>query len=70
MAKKLYEFTALISCAYVVAADNENDAREAIKTYERAWFETGDLIGVSDVELADVREADQNCLQDLAHEIV
>jgi len=68
--KKLYEFTALLKCAYVVAADDEQLAREAIKTFERAWFESGDFIGVSDVDLADVRDADQECLEDLAHEIV
>lgn len=68
--KKLYEFSALLSCSYIVAADNEVAAREAIKTYERTWFESGDFIGVSDVSLDDVRDADQDCLEDLAHEIV
>ena len=69
--KKLYEFSALLKCAYVVAADDEESARDAIKTYERTWFEGGDFIGVSDVELVDVREEqDQDCLEDLAHEIV
>jgi len=70
MAKKLYEFTAILTCALVIAADNEADARKAIETYERHWYEGGDFIGVSDVELNDVREADQKCLEDLAHEIV
>jgi len=68
--KKLYEFTALLECAYIVAADDEQSAKEAVKTFERAWFESGDFIGVSDVYLVDVRDADQECLEDLAHEIV
>ena len=68
--KKLYEFTALLECAYIVAADTEENAREAIKTYEKAWIESGDFIGVLDVDLVDVRDADQDCLEDLAHEVV
>ena len=68
--KKLYEFTALIECSYVVAADNEKAARDATETYERAWFESGDFIGVSDVELVDIRDAPEDNLEDLAHEIV
>ena len=68
--KKLYEFTALLTCAYVVAADDEKAAREAIKTYERTWFESGEVIEISDVQLSDIREADQESLKDLAHEIV
>jgi len=68
--KKLYEFVALLKCAYVVAADDEKSAREAITTYERTWFESGDFIGVSDVELSDIREIEQDSLEDLAHEIV
>ena len=68
--KKLYEFTALVSCAAVIAADDEQSAMNAIETWERAWFETGDMIGVSDVELSDVREVDQDILEDLAHQMV
>ncbi len=67
--KKLFEFTALLECAYVVAADDEKSAREAIKTYEKTWFTSGDFLGVQDVQLSDVRDADQDCLNDLAHEI-
>ena len=48
----------------------KESARKAIKTYERLWFENGDFVGVNDVDLVDVREADQDCLEDLAHEIV
>ena len=70
MPKKLYEFTALLKCALVIAADTEADARETIQTYERHWYEGGDFIGVSDIELVDVREADQDSIKDFAHEIV
>ena len=71
--KKLFEFAALLKCAVVVAAESEEDAREAIKTWERAWFETGDLIGVNDVDLVDIREikdSEMDSLHDLAHEVV
>jgi len=70
MTKKLYEFNALLSCSLVIAADNEKAARKAIETYERHWFEGGDFIGVSDVEIVDVRDAEQSSLEALAHEIV
>ena len=52
-----------------MAAEDEKTAREAIETFERAWFESGDFIGVCDVDLVDVREADPDCLEDLAHEV-
>ena len=65
---KLYEFSALCKCNVVIAAKSEQAAREEIKTYERAWFETGELIEVSDVELEDVRESDYP--EDDAHVIV
>ncbi len=67
---KLYEFNALIRCDLVIAAESEAKAREAIKTYERAWFETGEFIEVSDVELIDVREPKSNDLDDEAHIVV
>ena len=68
--KKLYEFTALLKCSLVVAADSEEQAREEIKTFEAAWYETGDVVGVVDVDLFDVRDpSTQNPveLKDLAH---
>ena len=45
---KLYEFSALVRCGVVIAANSEKEAREEIKSYERAWFETGDFEEVSD----------------------
>lgn len=38
--KKLFEFAALLKCAVVVAAESEEDAREAIKTWDWASFES------------------------------
>jgi len=68
---KLYEFTALLKCSVVVAAKTEEKARAAIETWEKAWIETGDFIGVTDVDLFDVREIDPNCcIEDQAYEIV
>ena len=64
---KLYEFSALVSCSVVIAADSEKLARETVKTYERAWFETGDVGEVSDIQLVDVREPKSTDLDDEAH---
>ena len=72
-AMKLFEFSANITCAAVVAAKTEEAAREAIKTWESAWFETGDFQQVNDVDLVDIREikdSEMDSLHDLAHEVV
>ena len=73
--RMLYEFTQYLQCNVVVAAENEQQAREAIKTWERAWIETGDFICCLDEtpELVDEREPssqDRETLEDEAHEIV
>ena len=73
--RMLYEFTQYLQCNVVVAAENEQQAREAIKTWERAWIETGEFICCLDVtpELVDEREPssqDRETLEDEAHEIV
>jgi len=73
--RMLYEFTQYLQCNVVVAAENEQQAREAIKTWERAWIETGDFICCIDdtPELVDEREPssqDRETLEDEAHEIV
>jgi hypothetical protein len=66
--KKLYTFSALLQYNYVVAAENEKLARKAIESYEDAWT-TGDFGGVKDIELVDVSKADQDAIDDFAHEI-
>jgi hypothetical protein len=68
MKKKLYEFSAMLTCNIVIAANNEKEARKEIKTYKTTWYEFGDFIGVSDVELVDVR--DTNNPKDEAHFVV
>ena len=71
--KKLYEFTALLECSCVVAAESEELARAEVENYEKAWYDTGEFVGVVDVELFDVREADSQdvgVLADLAHVVV
>ena len=70
MSKKLYEFTALIKCAIVIAADSKSQAREEVETYERRWFKVGEFVGVSDVELIDVRKPKSSDLEDEAHVVV
>lgn len=69
---KLYEFVARIECAVVIAAPDEDTARKEIETWERAWFQTGELKGVVDVDLVDVRLAPKtrNGLRDVAHVVL
>lgn len=62
---KLYEIVALLKYAVVILADSREQAMEHIKTWERAWAEGSDLVGVSDVEVADVREG----VAEDAHEV-
>jgi len=72
--KKLFEFRQNLECAVVVAAETEEQARNAIKTWEKAWIETGDFLGVGgEPDLVDVREPraqDIETLREDAHEVV
>ena len=71
--KKLFEFHQALECAVVVAAASEQEAREAIRGWERAWINSGDFIGIQDdpPDLFDVREpSSQDALKDEAHVIV
>ena len=69
MKVKLYEINCLINRAVVVAAVSKEDAMQQVAAWEKAWEENSDLIGVSDVELTDVRECDSDCVEDDAHEV-
>lgn len=53
---KLYEFSALVRYHAVIFADNEEDARKEVETWENAWHDTGEIGEVVDVDLVDVRE--------------
>ena len=66
---KLYEISALVNCHAVILAVSEKDAMEHVATWERAWTEpeNADLIGVSDVELTDVRPLKASDWRDEAH---
>lgn len=71
MAKKLYEWSALLRCQLVIAADTEAEAREEIKTYEKAWVTLRDCPPeVFDIELVDVRDPKPGDLKDEAHVVV
>ena len=67
--KKLFEFSAMVQCNAVIAAESEEEAREHIKTWERSWFETGELVGVFDVDLFSVRPVEEENIEDLAHSV-
>lgn len=68
-AVKLYEIVALVKYAVVVAAVSEADAMQQIQGWEQCWPTSSDLIGVSDVELTDVRDVRASDLEDEAHEV-
>ena len=64
---QLYEFTAIISRAVVVAATSKEEAHAVISSWEQAWEENSDFIGVSDVDLSDVRPLKSSDWRDEAH---
>lgn len=69
---KLFEFVETIQCSVVIAAPDESTARKEIETWERTWFETGEMLGVVDVDLVDVRPAPKTkeAQQDVAHVVL
>jgi hypothetical protein len=66
---KLYEISAIVSFRAVVAAVSKEDALGHVSTWEQAWIDpaNADLVGVSDVELFDVRDAIS--IKDDAHHV-
>ena len=71
--RKLFEIRAIVEYAVVIAAETGKAALEHVKTWEHAWDSSSDLLGVSYVDIVDVREpASQNVedLEDEAHEVV
>lgn len=69
---KLFEFVATIQCSVVISAPDEATARNEIEMWERAWFQTGTIVGVVDVDLFDVRPAPKTRegQQDAAHVVL
>ena len=69
MSAKIFEFVATIQCSAVIAAPDETTARQCVETWEHAWFETGEIVGVVDVDLTDVRPAPRTkeVQEDVAH---
>jgi hypothetical protein len=68
-AVRLYEITALVSYSAVVAAVSREDALEAVKSWENAWHDSADLVGVSDIEVSDVRDRTADDIDDEAHAV-
>lgn len=66
---KLYEITALLRVSTVIAADSEKQAMDRVKEWHEAWRDdqNADLVGVSDIKLFEVRDA--NDVEDEAHDI-
>lgn len=69
--KKLYEITAMVTYSVVISAESAEAALAHVESWEHAWDASADLIGVSDVEVADVRDPiSADTLDDEAHEVV
>lgn len=71
--RKLFEIRATVEYAVVIAAETREAALEHVKTWEHAWDSSSDLLGVSDVDIVDVREPSSQNVEDLedeAHEVV
>ncbi len=52
-----YEFTGLLTISVEIEAENEEEARGQIETYSAdGWLLSGDVVGVSDIELIATRE--------------
>lgn len=68
---QLYEVTAFVKYAVVIAATSEENALAEVDTWERSWHENGDLIDVSDVGVNDTRPLKVAPLswKDEAHEL-
>jgi hypothetical protein len=64
---QLYEIVALVQYAVVIFADSKEQALKEVETWENAWHDTGELVGVSDVEVADVRDG---VVQDAHHSAI
>lgn len=56
--KKIYEISALVCYHAVILADSEDSALAEVDTWENAWHDTGELVGVSDVEVFDIRDGE------------
>jgi hypothetical protein len=69
---KLYNVEVLLRCSAMIAAESEAEALAEVADWERAWVDTGDLIGVGDEpEVVDVRDIkDGEDLDDIAHSVV
>lgn len=53
---RLYEITALVSYSVVIVAESKEAALKEVETWENAWHDTGEMIGVSNVDVLDVRK--------------
>jgi hypothetical protein len=66
---KLYNVEVLLRCSAMIAAGSEAEALAEVAEWERAWVDTGEIVGVADdPEVVDVEEIeDMSCVRDLAH---
>jgi len=68
--KKLYEIAAMVQYNIVIAAETKEEAMAEVFGWEDAWAANGDFCGAFEVEIVAIREADQDCLDDLAHIVI
>lgn len=59
---KLVEITALVRYSVVIHADSKEQALKSVESWEHAWDSNADLVGVSDVEVLDIRDGEKRTL--------
>ncbi len=68
---KLYEYSILLRCATVVAADSEEAATAAVKTMSADGIKLHtEFMGVADIDLLDTRDMKAKNPHDEAHIVV
>jgi hypothetical protein len=64
----IFEFSAMVSVHVVVAAKNEESAKMQVNDLTaKGWTQIGDIIGVSDIDVFDIRTCNPEHIDDLAH---
>jgi len=69
---KLYEFSALVSVAIVIAAESRDVAEERIRSFSADGLVSGlgDVVEVSDIDFMEERELSSDDPYDEAHDVV
>lgn len=64
----LYEYVAEIRVSIIIAADEKDDAFAKIKDWGyESWISEGEIVGVNDVDLLDMRTVECADVDDVSH---